>query len=362
MECPQVPVTSQIDFVDRIRRQAGGRRVPLSGTLEITARCNLHCAHCYINRPVEDRGESDRELRTAEIRRILDEVANEGCLSLLLTGGEPLVRADFAEIYSHAIRKGLLVTVFTNGTTITPRLADVLTESRPYSLEVTIYGRTRETFERVTGVPGSHEACLRGIELLLERRLPVKLKSSISRLNSSEIDGMKAFARECGVEFRFDPVLNVRLDGGRQPAELRLPPEEVVALDLADEERVNAWREFCERFIGVAPSVDDLYQCGAGLESFHIDAEGRLSACIMARQPSYDLRQGTFRHGWDDFLQRVRAQKWIRESPCRTCRLIALCGQCPGWGQLEHGDQESLVEYLCRIAHLRAKALEVGDA
>jgi radical SAM protein with 4Fe4S-binding SPASM domain len=284
-------------------------------------------------------------------------MAEEGCLWLLLTGGEPLIRPDFLELYTYAKKKGFLITLFTNGTTITPRIADHLAAWRPFAVEITLYGRTRETYERVTGVPGSYARCLRGIELLLARNLPLKLKTMVMTLNRRELDAMEAFARGLGLEFRYDPMLHARLDGGRQAARLRLSPEEVVALDLADERRMAEWRQFCEKYSGPPARPGDLYHCGAGLRTFHVDPYGRLSACIMARQPGYDLRQGTFHEAWHDFLPRVLALQRTVETACQRCELHAMCSQCPGWGQVEAGDQEARVEYLCQVAHLRAEAL-----
>src|SRR5436190_1139417 len=92
---------------------------------EITCRCNLRCVMCYTdcyNSPANIKD----ELSTAEILRIMDEVALAGCLELVLTGGEPLARPDFFEIYGHAKTKGFLVTLFTNGTLITETIADRL--------------------------------------------------------------------------------------------------------------------------------------------------------------------------------------------------------------------------------------------
>jgi radical SAM protein with 4Fe4S-binding SPASM domain len=151
-------------------------------------------------------------------------------------------------------------------------------------------------------------------------------------------------------------VLNLRLDGDRKPAEVRISVEDVVALDIADEKRMKEWHEFCDKFIKAPSDSEYLYQCGAGLGMFHIDPYGQLSACMMSRIPSYDLRQGTFHDGWRDFMPQVRMQKWLREMPCKTCELISLCGQCPGWAQMEKGDQETPVEYLCQIAHKRSSA------
>jgi len=360
MACLNIPTKSYGEFSKRLHDRVGGKRIPIDGSLEVTERCNLKCAHCYINRPIDDSDALKSELSRRELEAIIDQIVDEGCLWLLLTGGEPFVRPDFPDIYTYAKRKGLLITIFTNGTTITPRIAEQLSEWRPFSIEVTLYGCTRETYERVTGVSGSYERCIRGIELLLQHKLPFKLKSMIMTLNIHEVWDMQAYAESLGVDFRFDPVLNVRLDGDGRPAEYRINAEEAVSLDLADERRLIEWRMFNEKFSGPPRRPEYLYQCGAGLSGFHIDSSGLLSVCMMARVPAYDLRKGRFSEGWQDFLPQVLAQRWSQETSCKNCDLISMCGQCPGWAQIETGDQEKPVEYLCRIAHLRARSFAMN--
>src|SRR4029077_13124080 len=153
----------------------------------------LVCAHCYNNLPMGDRQAQIAELSTDEHRRILDEMAAAGSLWLLYTGGEIFARKDFLEIYTHAKRNGFIVTLFTNGTLITEKVADYLTEYRPFAVEITLYGRTRETYERLTGVPGSFDQCMRGIALVLERGLPLTLKTVAVTLNKHEVWDMQAF-------------------------------------------------------------------------------------------------------------------------------------------------------------------------
>jgi radical SAM protein with 4Fe4S-binding SPASM domain len=356
MECPSIPLTTFSDFSERLYRETAEQRIPLTGSIEITVRCNLHCVHCYINLPLGDKSAKERELSKNEWFFLIDQIVDEGCLWLLFTGGEVFVRPDFLDIYTYAKQKGLLITLFTNGTTITPYIADYLSDWRPSSIEITLYGYTKETYEAVTGVPGSYERCIQGVNLFKERNLPLKLKSMIMKTNKHEIWDMKKYAEGLGIDFHFDPQLNLRLDGNRNPSEFRISPEEVVALDLSDPKRMKEWRAFCDRFGGPPLNPDYLYQCGAGLNTFHIDPYGELSACILSRTPNLNLRHKKFNEGWYDFMPRVRSQTWQYEALCRRCEFIALCGQCPGWAQTEHGDQESPVEYLCRIAHCRAEA------
>ena len=125
MECPYVPITSYSEFSKRLHDKVSIQRIPIAGSLEVTTRCNLHCAHCYINLPIDDRQVCKQELSTKKWYSILDQIVDEGCLWLLITGGEPFIRPDFLDMYTYAKKKGLLVTVFTNGTTITPYIAYV---------------------------------------------------------------------------------------------------------------------------------------------------------------------------------------------------------------------------------------------
>ncbi len=361
MECPRIPKISYAQFGLRLREQAIVKRIPINGAFELTFRCNLRCVHCYCNLPINDKHSIQKELTTEEIFDVLDQIAEAGCLWLLLTGGEPLVRKDFLEIYAYAKKKGFLINLFTNGTLLTPKVADYLAEWPPFEVEITLYGATKETYEKITGIPGSFQRCKRGIRLLLERKVPIGLKTMAMTLNHDQIHQIKEFAKDLGVKFRFDPVLNPRLDGSKAPCNFRLSPEEVVELDLADEKRIKEWQKFRKKFEGL-PQPDNLFNCGAGILSFHIDPYGKLSACEMCRFQNYDLGGGSFEEGWCEYLPESLAIKPKGYYPCGQCELIELCGQCPGWAWLENGDLESPVEYLCQIAHLRAEAFNINKS
>jgi radical SAM protein with 4Fe4S-binding SPASM domain len=360
MDCPYIPEISSNDFFRSIKKDLYRRRIPLSGSLELTWRCNLRCAHCYITAAESwsEAGHQHRELAAPEWYRIIDQITDEGCVWLLLTGGEPLLRADFWDIYLYAKRRGMLITLFTNGTLLTEELAEKLRDWPPRHVEITLYGRTQETYERVTRVPGSHARCLRGIEYLLKDDVPVRLKTMVMTLNRHELEAMRDYARGLGVEFRYDPVLNPCVDGSKAPLAYRLSPEEVVDLDIAEPERLAEWRDLYARMQQVPVDSQALFHCGAGLTGFHIDAFGQLGMCMMVRKGIYDLRQGSFRDGWQNHLKSLRFATVEGSFACQTCGLMALCTQCTGWSQLESGEDSVPVQYLCRITHLRAEALE----
>lgn len=353
MGCFHLPEISYTDFSKRIYENVRSKRIPYSGVIELTFRCNLNCAHCYVPHPPEG-----KELTYQQICDILDTVVNEGCLWLLITGGEPLIRDDFLDIYTYAKKKGLLIALFTNGTLITEQIADYLKEWPPDKVEITLYGITKETYEKVTQVKDSFEKCMKGINLLLERKIPLNLKTMVMTLNKDEIWQIKKYVEDLGLDFRFDALIDSGLGDNKNPCGVRISPEEVVKLDIEDEERSKEWIEFCEKFWG-PPQSGKVYNCGAGLNSFHIDPYGKMSVCTMSRIPNYDLCQGSFQDGYYNFFPKILAQKLkSTENKCNQCEILSLCGQCPGLAQLEHGDQERPVEYLCQVAHLRAKAFK----
>jgi radical SAM protein with 4Fe4S-binding SPASM domain len=199
---------------------------------------------------------------------------------------------------------------------------------------------------------------LRGIELLKERGLPLKLKTVAVTINKHEVLEMKRFAEEAlGVEFKYDSLMNPRIDCSDSPLAVRLRPEEVVELDLADPERTGAWHQLAADLQNPVSWGDDVYHCGGGLTSFAVDPEGRMSICVLSHTEVYDLRHGSVMDGWENFLSRVRSKKATRPTKCQTCQIRASCGMCPANGELENGDAESPVAFLCEVTHLRTHAL-----
>jgi radical SAM protein with 4Fe4S-binding SPASM domain len=349
------------DFSLIVHGRAQTTRVPVNGTIELTNRCPLECKHCYNNLPMNDFVARARELTLDDYKRLLDELADLGCLWLLFTGGEIFARRDFLEIYTHAKRRGFLITLFTNGTMITEKIADFLADLRPFTIEITLYGGTKETYEKLTGIPGSYDRCIRGIDLLLERKLPLKLKTVALSINKHEIPLMRQMATDRGVEFIFDAMINPRIDCSSSPLAVRLKPSEIVELDLDNPERVSEWRRLA-RDHPAAPYVEgesrQIYQCGGGINSFAIDPYGDLSICVLSHVDKYNIRDG-FREGWEQYLLDVRMRNITRPTKCTGCGIKSMCGMCAANGELENGDAESPVDFLCQVAHLRAETLDI---
>ncbi len=348
MDCANIiPDVNYGSFSRRLQSAIVQARIPAGGSIDLTSRCNLDCVHCYVKSKAPG-----QELTLAELDRILDEIAAAGCLWLLLTGGEPLLRPDFAEVYLLAKKKGFLINLFTNAVLMTEEIAAMLQEWPPFAIEVTLYGATKETYEQVTRTPGSFERCMNGINLIRENDLPLRFKTMLLNVNRDELSRMMELAENLGCEFRYDSNIHGRLDGTKDPCKYRLTPEEIVSLDREDPRRISALREYIDYSSQFDRAENRIFHCGAGLNSFHIDSLGRLSPCMLARRDSYDLRNGDFPAGWDA-LGRIRDREAGANTKCASCHLYELCGQCPGWGEIENGDAEAPTEFLCQLAHVR---------
>ena len=349
------PTISFARFTEKIYKRILLEKIPFVGTIEVTSRCNLRCPFCYISHH-----HPKRELTYKQICRIIDEITEQGCLRLLLTGDEPFIRDDFLDIYSYAKKKGLIITIFTNGTLITPQTAEFLKEWPPHLIEISLYGITKETYENVTGVSGSFEKCMRGINLLIENNLPLNLKTLVTTLNKHELGSIKRFAKDLGIDYRYDPFINPAFDGSKEPCQFRLSPKDATDIEMAEKKVVNSWLEFHQQFKRQSFQPDErLFTCNIGQFSFYITADGRLKGCLLLEEPSYDLLQNSFKECWHRLSVEVRSLKRKKQSRCATCKIVTVCNQCPAWSQLEEGDRKKPVTYLCETAHLRAEALGI---
>ena len=213
-----------VSHYDRLIRLASRTHVPLGALFEVTHRCNLGCAHCYLTEgPVGRPKPTREELTLDEIRPVLDDLARLGTLFLTLSGGEVFMRRDFLGIVAHARARGFSVTVFTTGTLLTPETARELAALHPLSVEVSIYSARPEVHDRVTRIPGSHARSLRALRLLKERGVVILIKSPLMSLNSGEYHGIVELAEELGAGYGFDPMLIPCRDGDMAP--LALSPD-----------------------------------------------------------------------------------------------------------------------------------------
>lgn len=338
-----------------------------SFTLELTARCNNNCRHCYINLPENDRLAKAEELSFAEIASIVDQAVDLGAVWCLITGGEPLLRDDFADIYLYLKRKGLLVTVFTNGTLITQKHVELFRKYPPRDIEVTVYGITAKTYAAVTRKNDLFPAFINGVNLLLENGIRVNLKNVTIKANLDEFEQIADFCRKhSSATFRFDPLIHLRFDRdetrNREIRAQRLTPEEIAVLERSDAARFNVLEKNCDKLIlpPIPQSANpNLFGCGAGIADFVISYNGfyRLCSSLWHTDCMFDFAKKTVQEIRENLVPKVRSlqssnPEFIKN--CANCSIINLCMWCPAHAFLETGRLDKPCQYFCDVADKRS--------
>ena len=338
-------------LVREMLRRAAIDRQPAHGAFELTGRCNLSCRMCYIRHPAGDMTKAAEELPAVAWLDLARRAVDNGMAFLLLTGGEVFLRRDFFDIYAPLTRMGLVLALFTNGTLITKEIADCLAQAPPSLTEITVYGATADTYEAVTGIPGSFAACCSGIEALVSRSVPLGLKTTITRHNMHELEAMRQMAHNWGLPFSGGWLLSGRPD--RTPSEVedcRLSAVDCVELEATDRASAHEWTEIALR--DASGGDQDNFHCHAGKAAFVINPAGEMNACLVLSQPAARPLDTGFPEAWKQVRQYVDSAP-PAVSECRACDALAYCGRCPAWSMLETGTLSEPVPYLCEIARAR---------
>ncbi len=325
---------------------------PIVAQMELTFRCPLDCNHCYTacyNNP-EKAGE---ELSTIHAKRVLDKCRQAGTVWLCFTGGDPLIREDFSELYSYARTSGFITTVFSSLTRMSDEVFDIFRKQPPFNIETTLNAATPGTYKAITKTDLFHTQ-LKNIKRLLKSKVEVRIKTQVTRENVSEIEKIKSLVESMGREFRPSIMLFARLDHDTSPCGLRLNPKEAIRINKIygyyDEETRQAVKKLKLKDMITEPT-DKLFTCAIGGHGFYISPEGRMFLCSSLREPDYGLldKKATVREGFERLNRQVRTMQFKTKSICRSCRYRLICDWCAARAVLEKGALEEPVKYFCTM-------------
>ncbi len=300
------------------------------------------------------------------MKSIINKMHRMGVVWLCFTGGDPLTRDDFLELYSYAKDKGFITTIFTNGYSMTPEIADYLVKRPPFVIELTLNGITQKTYEKMARVKGSYSKVMAGLEMLRKRNLPLKIKTMATRQNIEELSGIKQFLESRGLKFAPSTLLHAGLNGDITPCKLRLKPEEVIALDKMFSLKSMGEDSECPPTHNSGKKglreENRLFRCAAGgSDGINVDPYGKMFMCSCLREPAISLlqaRQPDIEKALFDTFPTIADRTFETSSKCRYCDIIDLCGLCPGKAYLETGSMEKPVEWFCELA---AKGVEYAQ-
>lgn len=348
-----------------LQSKATALKWPISGTFELSPRCNFNCPMCYVHLSSEEIAATGRRVLTAdEWLTLAREARDEGMLYLLLTGGEPFLRPDFREIYEELAHMGLMLSINTNGSLIDDKTVEWLAACAPTRVNLTLYGASNETYRRLCGCEGGFDRVSAAIRRLREAGIPVKLNGSLTPLNAEDLPAMIRFSEENELLFEIATYMfpPLRLGEEHIGQNRRFTPEEVARhrleifrLQHSEEEYRGYLRHLSE---GMAPSPlceecelgepDGTVQCRAGRAAFWVTWSGDMTPCGMLTTPTVHPLESGFAAAWKEITTATDAIRL--SSHCATCQNRNVCRVCAAMALCETGDFGGTPPYLCAVA------------
>ncbi len=338
--------------------------VPLTAVLELTRNCPLACMHCYLP---ETGGRAEvkkkEELSAGEWKSVLDSLVQAGCLSIVFTGGEPLSRKDFTEIYLYARESAFDVRLFTSGWGLTEKTADIIARTGISRVEISVYGREK-LHDKITGKTGSFRVSVKAASAFKKRGVKVKLKCPLMKENAGQRGFVIELAKINGYEFGFDGMLAPANDRDKNIVTHRMTGRQARSVlrdarlsDGASASGINSSRPALRR-----PGSQDIRQiiCSAGRNICAINPYGEIYPCLQLPVSAGNVRERDFCDIWNNSreLKKIRAMRFDGLKQCPVCFLRKICGRCPGFAMLEDGDISGPSKAACNMARLRYEIAE----
>lgn len=344
-------------------QKCGMAGVPVSGTFELTPRCNLGCRMCYIRLTPEQMAPIGRERTAAEWLALAEEAKEEGMLFLLLTGGEPTLREDFSEIYEGLAQMGLSLSINTNGTRFDARLKELFHRYPPAQVNITLYGTSREDYKRQCGNEKAYDAVMNTIDWLQEEHILLRLNATMTPSNADKWLEFEEFARDRDLELRMSTYCFPPVRRGECKEFERLSPEaagEIFVEDIrfregqeAIEKRKNS---LVQHHSSCKLDIGDPIQCMAGSSQFWMNWDGTMVPCGMLEIPSVKPFEKGFKEAWQEL--REETKKIYLCPDCVSCPERQTCLNCAAVTYTETGRFDGKPEYMCQMNRAYREALD----
>lgn len=345
-------------FEKHICDKAELMNIPIGATFELVPCCNMDCKMCYVRMSYEDMMKQGGYLEKESWFSFLESAKDAGLLFLLLTGGEPLLHPDFKEIYLKAKSLGLVVCVNTNGTLINEEMADFFAHNCPRRLNISIYGASNETYEKLCHHPKGFDAFNHAIQLLKERHVPVKLSCSLTPHNYPDLEAMIHYAKtnDLPIEvasYMFPPNRKKNHDANlenrlsiEQETDARILYERLIQGEDVFQKKAYA-SVYCNTFDVDLPDkgLNIGFSCRSGSSTYWINWKGDLIPCGMLDWPKISVLDKSVKEGFDYIHQEVI--KLQRASKCYSCKKEYICQICSAASVAETGKFDGVSKHHC---------------
>ncbi|MCD7818433.1 MAG: radical SAM protein, partial [Lachnospiraceae bacterium] len=337
--------------------------IPINGTFELTPLCNMDCRMCFIRLNRQEMDPVGSIVTTQHWLELAKDAKKAGTMFILLTGGEPLLHPDFKTIYQGLRKLGMILTINTNGTLIDREFACMLGQDKPRRVNITLYGASNESYNRICHNPNGFDQVMNGIKLLMEQKVDIKLNGTLTPDNANETESLIQIAEDLGLYLKIDTYLypahrerihpfdeSRRLNAWEaanrnlQIKRRQLPAEEYAAyrkymLDMEEKGASSLSR----------PDACRNMDCRAGKSAFWITWHGKMTPCVFMDTPSCDVFQSGFEKSWEELLEKTARIRLPKE--CGTCPMRHCCQICAASACLETDHYHKKPNYMCEYTH-----------
>lgn len=313
-------------------------------TIEIINSCIFRCDHCYM----PDRKKQIMSFDT--YKKIVDELYDEGCLWILLTGGETLLHPDFEQFYIYVKEKGFLVSINTNGYLINNKILKLFAIYKPHVIEISLYGYDNRSYENFTHYKNAFTKINSNIDKLLNNKINVSLKTVLTKSNYTYIKQLKEYAKSKNISFRYDYIIFPKIDGKNRKVNERLSTQEVMHI-LKDDK--NACTHFQSKIDNIFHQRNDsthIFECTGGEDGIYIDSFGNINMCVIVTNQKYNIKDYHIKEIRKKFIKFKKKYRTNANS-CKDCLKKSLCRYCSGRFMLENGSYEKAPKWYCEMAN-----------
>ena len=317
--CNFIPETNQFfSFMDQETKKKG---IPLSGTFELTPRCNFNCKMCYVHLLKDKIPQFGRELSKEEWIHLGEQARDAGMLQLCITGGEPLLHPDFIPIYKALSQMGFYITLQTNGYFISEAVMDVLKEFPPYLIKITLYGSNDAVYKDVCEIENGFSCVHENLMKLKEAKIPIFLVTTVIQQNMNDLMNILHYVQTYKFPWTYTSSIHPSVRG----AETNL--EQV----MIDETMVTDFHQDIRNLIEHPAMTDEkkpCEYCKGYRNSFWITWNGKMRFCSFMNEPNISVLYQSFDSAWQELLQYEEALMWPIE--CQMCEIKDVCYRCVG--------------------------------
>lgn len=317
--CNDFPVGNQL--IALLENESKEKAIPLSGTFELTPRCNFNCKMCYVHLENDKISNFGKELSADEWIDIARQAKDMGMLQLCITGGEPILHPEFKKIYKELSEMGFFIILQTNLSTITEDILELIEIYPPEMVKFSIYGSNDDVYREVCGIEKGFTRVEKGINDLQKLGIQLVAVTTIIKQNKEDLENIGRFCQSKNVPWIYTASVKPSVRGAETNAEEVALNEFEVTDFRAD---VSDWIDNPMIVNGKKPCD----HCRGYRNSFWVMWNGKVQFCSFMNEPDISIRDNTFKEAWDKLIAYEEGLRWPEE--CYKCEIFKICRKCAG--------------------------------